>query len=70
MEALPEGTIMVFSIAMRKSFNNKPVDWQEYIKEQDIATGKELYFGGLESVGFGRTQVTLTLREEKNDGEN
>ena len=70
VEALPEGTIMVFPIAMRKSFDNKPVDWQKFINEQDIATGKELYFGGLESVGFGRTQVTLTLGEEKNDDEN
>lgn len=59
VEALPEGTIMVFPIAMRKTFDNKPVEWQEYLQEQDLETGKELYFGGLESVGFGRTSVSL-----------
>jgi CRISPR/Cas system CMR subunit Cmr4 (Cas7 group RAMP superfamily) len=33
--------------------------WQEYIADADIKKTKELYFGGLESIGFGRTNVTL-----------
>jgi CRISPR-associated protein Cmr4 len=67
VEALPEGTVLVFPVAMRKTFENKPVDWQEYLQEQKIEAGKELYFGGLESVGFGRTQVTLASGEQGND---
>ncbi|PSB01664.1 RAMP superfamily CRISPR-associated protein [Merismopedia glauca] len=70
VEALPEGTVLVFPIAMRNKFDNKPVDWQEYLKEQEIEKEKELYFGGLESVGFGRTQVTLASGDQNNDGGN
>lgn len=49
VEALPEGTVMVFPIALKESGWN-PFDGKE---EQ------ELYFGGLESIGFGRCRVTL-----------
>jgi CRISPR-associated protein Cmr4 len=68
VEALPEGTVMVFPVAMRKTFDNKLVDWQEYLEEQKIEKEKELYFGGLESVGFGRTKVTLVSGDKNNDG--
>jgi CRISPR-associated protein Cmr4 len=70
VEALPEGTVLVFPIAMREKYDNKPVSWQEYLQEQKIEAGKELYFGGLESVGFGRTQVTLASGDNNNDGGN
>ncbi|WP_103669804.1 RAMP superfamily CRISPR-associated protein [Pseudanabaena sp. BC1403] len=58
VEALPEGTILTFPTAIK----NKGKDdnsWQEYIVDADIEKTKELYFGGLESIGFGRTNVTL-----------
>lgn len=67
VEALPEGTIMAFPIAMRKEIDRQPVDWQEFITEQNIATKKELYFGGLESVGFGRTSVSLNKDSSRQD---
>lgn len=48
-EALPEGSILVFPIALKEN-GWKPFDSQDK---------KELYFGGLESVGFGRCQVEI-----------
>lgn len=49
VEALPEGSILVFPIALKnpnwKPFNGSDTD--------------ELYFGGLESIGFGRCRVTV-----------
>jgi CRISPR-associated protein Cmr4 len=48
-EALPEGSIMVFPIAL------KEVGWKPF---GDVAVS-ELYFGGLESIGFGRCRVSL-----------
>jgi CRISPR-associated protein Cmr4 len=50
VEALPEGCIMIFPVAM------KPTDdkWPPLIEKN-----LELYFGGLESIGFGRCNVTL-----------
>jgi CRISPR-associated protein Cmr4 len=50
VEALPEGCIMIFPVAM------KPTDgkWPLLVKKN-----LELYFGGLESIGFGRCNVTL-----------
>jgi CRISPR-associated protein Cmr4 len=49
VEALPEGSVLIFPIALKKA------GWQPFGKE---AT-EELYFGGLESIGFGRCRVTL-----------
>ncbi|MBD2428487.1 RAMP superfamily CRISPR-associated protein [Phormidium sp. FACHB-1136] len=49
VEALPEGSILVFPVAL------KAPDWQPFGSAQT----QELYFGGLESIGFGRCQVTL-----------
>jgi CRISPR-associated protein Cmr4 len=50
VEALPEGCIMIFPVAM------KPTDdqWPPLVEKN-----LELYFGGLESIGFGRCNVTL-----------
>ncbi|MGF1496978.1 MAG: RAMP superfamily CRISPR-associated protein [Elainellaceae cyanobacterium] len=49
VEALPEGSILAFPVAM------KTEDWQPF-KGKDT---QELYFGGLESIGFGHCFVTL-----------
>lgn len=59
-----EGTVMVFPMALRKTFEGQDVVWEEFIKAAGISSSKELYFGGLESVGFGRTNVTLKLIEK------
>ncbi|NJM22268.1 MAG: type III-B CRISPR module RAMP protein Cmr4 [Richelia sp. RM2_1_2] len=64
VEALPEGTIMTFPIALRKTFNNKPVKWEDFINDSNMNETQEFYFGGLESVGFGRTQVTLKSTQQ------
>ncbi|MBE7385865.1 MAG: type III-B CRISPR module RAMP protein Cmr4 [Leptolyngbya sp. SIO1E4] len=50
VEALPEGTVMVFLIALKR------LGWQPFGKDENSA---ELYFGGLESIGFGHCKVTL-----------
>lgn len=50
VEALPEGSILVFPIALKQS------GWQPF---GNGVTSQELYFGGLESIGFGRCHVTL-----------
>ena len=50
VEALPEGTLMVFPIALKK------LGWQPF---KDGDDSDQLYFGGLESVGFGRCNVSL-----------
>jgi len=53
-EALPEGTIMVFPIAIR---DTKPKDsWKPF---GDGNQSGEIYLGGLESIGFGNCQITL-----------
>jgi CRISPR-associated protein Cmr4 len=65
LEALPEGTILVFPLAMREKHEGKDVKWDEYLTDAGLdGNTKELYFGGLESIGFGRTQVTVSLSEK------
>jgi len=60
VEALPEGTVMVFPIAMRQMYDGNRVDWQQFLSAGKFSDEwKELYFGGLESIGFGRTEVLL-----------
>ncbi len=49
VEALPEGSVLVFPVAVKQK------GWQPF----GDAAAQELYFGGLESVGFGRCHVTL-----------
>jgi CRISPR-associated protein Cmr4 len=52
-EALPEGTIMVFPVAIR---SNTAKTWQPF---GDGNGSSEIYLGGLESIGFGNCQITL-----------
>lgn len=52
-EALPEGTQMIFPIAIREAAKSA---WQPFGEGQDR---QEVYLGGLESIGFGNCQVTL-----------
>ncbi|MFN7678098.1 MAG: RAMP superfamily CRISPR-associated protein [Cyanobacteriota bacterium] len=52
VEALPEGSMLVFPIALKP---DETQSWQPFGKE----ASQELYFGGLESIGFGRCSVTL-----------
>ncbi len=52
-EALPEGTIMVFPIAIRNTIT-KP--WQPF---GNGIESSEVYLGGLESIGFGNCEITL-----------
>jgi CRISPR-associated protein Cmr4 len=59
VEALPEGTVMVFPMAMREQFEGQSIAWNDFTTDAQINESKELYFGGLESIGFGRTNVTL-----------
>ncbi|NJK74439.1 MAG: type III-B CRISPR module RAMP protein Cmr4 [Microcoleus sp. SU_5_6] len=49
VEALPEGTVLVFPIALKQT------GWQPFGEDNY----SELYFGGLESIGFGHCRVTL-----------
>jgi len=50
VEALPEGSVLIFPIALKQS------GWKPF---GDNKPSQNMYFGGLESVGFGRCNVTL-----------
>jgi CRISPR-associated protein Cmr4 len=52
-EALPEGTIMVFPVAIR---NTAEKLWRPFGEKKQTS---EIYLGGLESIGFGSCQITL-----------
>ena len=52
VEALPEGSVLMFPIAIKP---NQQHHWKPFGEESK----GELYFGGLESVGFGRCAVSL-----------
>ena len=52
LEALPEGSVLVFPMALKP---NPTQTWQPFAG----SASQDLYFGGLESVGFGRCRVTL-----------
>jgi CRISPR-associated protein Cmr4 len=52
VEALPEGCALVFPIALKA---DDAKSWTPFGSTSD----GELYFGGLESVGFGRCEVSL-----------
>jgi CRISPR-associated protein Cmr4 len=56
-EALPEGTILVFPIAIRedKSDKDNSKKWQPF-KTGDTA---DIYLGGLESIGLGHCELTF-----------
>jgi CRISPR-associated protein Cmr4 len=49
VEALPEGCVLIFPIALKQK------GWQPF----GGSLTQDLYFGGLESIGFGHTSVTL-----------
>ncbi|XGV86609.1 MAG: RAMP superfamily CRISPR-associated protein [Limnothrix sp. BL-A-16] len=49
-EALPEGSIMIFPIALKEH------GWEPFGEHKE----SEIYFGGLESIGFGRCRVLLS----------
>jgi CRISPR-associated protein Cmr4 len=49
VEALPEGSIFIFPIALKET------GWQPF----ESKSSQELYFGGLESIGFGHCYITL-----------
>lgn len=54
VEALPVGSVLVFPVAL------KQLGWKPFGEPQAKQLySQELYFGGLESIGFGRCQVTL-----------
>lgn len=54
VEALPVGTILVFPTAL------KVLGWQPFgVPNAESSYVQELYFGGLESIGFGRCNVIL-----------
>ncbi|MCT7968415.1 RAMP superfamily CRISPR-associated protein [Laspinema sp. D1] len=56
VEALPEGTVMVFPFGIKDSQNSdKKLDW----KPLHNNTEGDIYLGGLESVGFGHCYMTL-----------
>lgn len=60
-EALPEGTIMVFPIAIRETTSDR--SWKPF--GDDTQSG-EIYLGGLESIGFGNCKVELKNLEASN----
>lgn len=51
-EALPEGTILVFAIALRN--HPQGTTWQPFANNT-----QEMYLGGLESIGFGHCNLIL-----------
>lgn len=56
-EALPEGTILVFPIAIRKlSSGHETAEWKPFGEKKAFY---DIYLGGLESIGFGHCQITL-----------
>ena len=67
LEALPEGTVLAFPLAMREVNEGNAVTWESYCKDADITKSREFYFGGLESIGFGRTKVTVNEFEPKKE---
>ena len=65
VEALPEATVLAFPLALRKEVQKekevekKKVDLADFLKIAQLEETREMYFGGLESIGFGRTNVTV-----------
>lgn len=62
VEALPEGTILIFPAAIKPE---RDLDWKSALEtsgwqSREHSFSKELYLGGLESIGFGRCQLNLS----------
>lgn len=56
VEALPEGTLLVFPFGIKDSeTSEEKLDW----KPLDNDTKGDIYLGGLESVGFGHCYLTI-----------
>ncbi len=53
-EALPEGSVLVFPIAIKENQDNQE-KWQPF----GGADSADIYLGGLESIGFGHCYLTL-----------
>lgn len=53
-EALPEGTILAFGIAIRQNPSNPDKKWLPFEGDRG-----EIYLGGLESIGFGHCSLTV-----------
>ena len=64
VEALPEGSILAFPIALRKTFGDKAITVEDFLETGDFMTSRDMYFGGLESIGFGRAQVTVKAQKK------
>ena len=62
VEALPEGSILVFPVAEKYQ---QATHWRPFKNQQS----QDLYFGGLESVGYGRCRVTLMPTDAVNQSE-
>jgi CRISPR-associated protein Cmr4 len=70
-EALPEDSILVFPVAIKKSLPEfsktalkelqQPEEWQPFgiDASKNALLSRSLYFGGLESIGCGRCRVSL-----------
>ncbi|NET60956.1 MAG: type III-B CRISPR module RAMP protein Cmr4 [Symploca sp. SIO2E6] len=58
-EALPEGTILVFPVAIKQlnqnASNTEQKSWQPFGNSNKT----DIYLGGLESIGFGHCELTL-----------
>ncbi|MFM8525145.1 MAG: RAMP superfamily CRISPR-associated protein [Cyanobacteriota bacterium] len=52
VEALPEGSVLIFPLALKPEESER---WRPFGSQ----ISQEIYFGGLESIGFGRCEVTL-----------
>lgn len=61
VEALPEGSILSFPIAINKAAQVSAGhgSWIPFANGESAMTEGELYFGGLESIGFGRCHVQV-----------
>jgi CRISPR-associated protein Cmr4 len=61
VEALPEGTILVFPIAIREEKDESTKvgakKWQPFGESKK--TKADVYLGGLESIGFGHCEIIL-----------
>jgi CRISPR-associated protein Cmr4 len=64
VEALPEGAVLVFPIGIRPPGRDASSErWAPFGPRGSSSYDRELYFGGLESIGFGRSNVTLIGEE-------
>lgn len=61
-EALPEDSILIFPAAIKKLVEDEQKKFAEDKQRWNplVKSSRQLYFGGLESIGCGRCYVTLT----------